>query len=228
MADVLVAPRYHGLPWVSAARATQVRLPNEPMSRFTSEYGGRVNLARRRAGLSQSELGEALGLSRSSVANVEAGRQGSSAEQVVQFAKALGVPAAWLLVGDSTWTPPPARLTREQMRQVAAQLKDCSAQLRDCARTLTKAAGPPRRSTPSVQFEHPDQKIHPPWDDRTVAALNAFQAAEAMHPFTCPRDHVTAGDMKLVATSDGWVCCGAPACGYTQGWAHAFMATDLA
>jgi hypothetical protein len=66
-------------------------------------------------------------------------------------------------------------------------------------------------------------KIHPPWDAAMVAALNAFQDAGAMHPFTCPRLHFTPGEAKLVATVDGWRCRRRPACGYRQDWAHAFM-----
>lgn len=71
-----------------------------------------------------------------------------------------------------------------------------------------------------------DGKITAPWDERTVAALNAFQERGDFHPFTCPREHFTDGEMTLVATSEGWVCSAAPACGYTQDWAHSFM-TDV-
>lgn len=72
------------------------------MSRFTSEYGQRVNAARTTAGVTQTELGERLGMSRSSVANIEAGRQAASAEQVIQTAEALGCDPRWLLTG---WEP---------------------------------------------------------------------------------------------------------------------------
>jgi hypothetical protein len=64
--------------------------------------------------------------------------------------------------------------------------------------------------------------IHPPWDDRTVAELNAFQTFPHFHPFTCPESpHGDLPKPSLVATTDGWVC---PGCDYTQGWAHTFMA----
>lgn len=72
------------------------------MSRFTSEYGQRVREARVTAGLSQTELGERLSLTRSSIANIEAGRQPASAEQVIQTAEALGCDPRWLLTG---WQP---------------------------------------------------------------------------------------------------------------------------
>lgn len=63
-------------------------------------------------------------------------------------------------------------------------------------------------------------KITPPWTTVQVAALNRFQQARFMHPFTCGGDHGTKDDRVLTATPDGWVCL---KCGYTQKWAHAFM-----
>lgn len=61
-------------------------------------------------------------------------------------------------------------------------------------------------------------KIEPPWTAEQVEALNRFQKAGFMHPFTCPDSHD--GDRDLTATPDGWICL---KCGYTQKWAHAFM-----
>jgi hypothetical protein len=59
-------------------------------------------------------------------------------------------------------------------------------------------------------------RIEPPWAESIVDALNEFQRAGAMHPFTCGQDshHV------LIATRDGWVC---PYDDYTQKWAHLSM-----
>lgn len=95
------------------------------MTRYTSEYGHRVNTARVAAELTQTQLGELLGLTRSSIANIEAGRQGASAEQVVQTAAALNVPAPWLLVGDDI-DPPQAitrAITRRWLQSVANNLR---------------------------------------------------------------------------------------------------------
>lgn len=69
--------------------------------------------------------------------------------------------------------------------------------------------------------------VHAPFTAEQVDALNAYQNAGRMHPFTCPNrgdglHRVTADLGALVATVDGWVC---PDCDYTQGWAHGFMAT---
>jgi len=65
--------------------------------------------------------------------------------------------------------------------------------------------------------------IHAPWTAEQVDALNRFQHASVVHPFTCP-GHDGGGDRTLVATRRGWICCH---CGYTQTWAHRFMVEPL-
>jgi hypothetical protein len=78
-----------------------------------------------------------------------------------------------------------------------------------------------------------DGTIVAPWTPEQVAALNAYQEARQLHPFTCGNDrgdadHVAyqalnGGDFgQLVASVDGWHC---PVCGYRQAWAHAYMAS---
>ena len=86
--------------------------------------------------------------------------------------------------------------------------------------------------------------ISPPWTPEQVEALNRWQTAGYVHPFTCgvcrDRDtdaYVAAieaaraagepdpprprfGEHALVATADGWVC---ETCDYTQDWAHEAM-----
>lgn len=64
--------------------------------------------------------------------------------------------------------------------------------------------------------------LRAPWTPEQVAALNRFQREGGMHPFTCGGDHES--HHVLVATPDGWVCPDRPVCGYTQDWAHWFMA----
>lgn len=63
--------------------------------------------------------------------------------------------------------------------------------------------------------------ITAPWTPAQVDALNKFQRAGFVHPFTCANDHD--GDRTLLATRSGWIC---PHCGYTQGWAHAVMLAE--
>lgn len=61
--------------------------------------------------------------------------------------------------------------------------------------------------------------IKSPWTPEQVAALQAYQDAGYMHPFTCPTEnHSSIGN--LVPTARGWVC---QFCDYTQDWAHDFM-----
>lgn len=76
--------------------------------------------------------------------------------------------------------------------------------------------------------------IKAPFTPEQVTALNQQQRHGEFHPFTCGGDRGDAahreyaaanGDRDLgllVATENGWRC---PVCGYTQGWAHGFMAT---
>jgi hypothetical protein len=59
--------------------------------------------------------------------------------------------------------------------------------------------------------------VEAPFTDDEVASLNAYQNNDFMHPYTCVcGDHV-----KLIATTDGWVC---KKCAYTQNWCHDFTA----
>lgn len=61
-------------------------------------------------------------------------------------------------------------------------------------------------------------QIKAPWTDEQVAALNAWQANDRVHPFTCANDHPD--NRELVAHNDGWHC---RVCDYRQDWAHDFM-----
>ena len=75
--------------------------------------------------------------------------------------------------------------------------------------------------------------ITAPWTAEQVEALNAYQRGNSFHPFTCGGDrsddahvayaalHHDRDDGLLVATAGGWHC---PVCGYSQNWAHDFMA----
>lgn len=94
------------------------------MTQFTREYGSRVRLSRIAAELTQTELGRLLGLTRSSVANVEAGRQTSSAEQAVRIAVVLNVPVQWLLTGDGTVEAPTQAFARRWVASIADHLRD--------------------------------------------------------------------------------------------------------
>ncbi|MFJ3258475.1 hypothetical protein ACIPK9_37310 [Streptomyces sp. NPDC086771] len=67
--------------------------------------------------------------------------------------------------------------------------------------------------------------ITAPWTTAQVDALNHYQNAGQMHPFTCGSLHADGRSPVLTATTDGWRCPN-PACDYRQDWAHVFMAAD--
>lgn len=62
-----------------------------------STLGGRLRVARVRAGLTQVELARMLGMNSVSLSNVEGGRRGLSMKQLIRAAKILEVPVAYLL-----------------------------------------------------------------------------------------------------------------------------------
>jgi transcriptional regulator with XRE-family HTH domain len=64
---------------------------------FYPEFGRRVRLARRRAHLSQDTLGRLTGLNRTSITNIEAGRQRIPLHLLLDFATALDVEPVELL-----------------------------------------------------------------------------------------------------------------------------------
>lgn len=69
-------------------------------------------------------------------------------------------------------------------------------------------------------------KIYAPFTEEQAAALNRYQHAGRMHPFTCPRWHsdwMPPLQHDLIAhAGEGWTCSDIR-CDYTQNWAHAFM-----
>jgi hypothetical protein len=66
--------------------------------------------------------------------------------------------------------------------------------------------------------------IRAPFSPQQVAALNRWQVDGRFHPFTCGDDGHEA-NVRLIACVDGWRCA-VQLCGYTQDWAHDFMAVD--
>jgi transcriptional regulator with XRE-family HTH domain len=82
---------------------------------FYEQFGSRVRKARRHIGMSQEELGYLVGLNRSSISNVELGRQRVALHMLMQFATALAVEPADLLPGD----PPP----RDPLRGVPQEAR---------------------------------------------------------------------------------------------------------
>ena len=72
-------------------------LNNATVERLCTEFGARVRAARKEAGLSPKALASLVGLSRSSIANLEAGRQRVPVHVIWNLADALAVPVSKLL-----------------------------------------------------------------------------------------------------------------------------------
>jgi transcriptional regulator with XRE-family HTH domain len=72
-------------------------LSDAEVDRFYTAVGSRVRRARAGRGMSQSALAKQIGFTRSSVANLEAGRQKIALHLLVQIARALGCEPAALI-----------------------------------------------------------------------------------------------------------------------------------
>lgn len=69
---------------------------------FDRILGQRIRGARERAGVRQDQLARAVGLSRTSITNIERGRQGVQAYLLARIAEVLGRPTADLLPGQES------------------------------------------------------------------------------------------------------------------------------
>ncbi len=75
---------------------------------MSAEFGQRVAEARQRSNLTQTQLANRMGRTRSTVANIEAGRQSPPIDQVLRIAQVLNEDVGWLL-GVDVVEPPVAR-----------------------------------------------------------------------------------------------------------------------
>ena len=64
--------------------------------------GERIALARKRAGLSQEQLGEKLGVSRQAVSKWESDQTNPDVAYVAQMCRLLEVSSDWLLLGEES------------------------------------------------------------------------------------------------------------------------------
>ena len=96
---------------------------------FPGEIGKRLKAARNAKGYTQAELADRLGITRSSVANRESGREALAAYDVVVIAEELGCDAGWLLTGkEPLGAPQPPRqpVTPAELREVGYELEEVS------------------------------------------------------------------------------------------------------
>lgn len=67
------------------------------------EIGERVRILRQSQGLSQFELGQASGLSRQHIHDIESGKRGLSADSLYRLSRVLLVSADYILSGRGMW-----------------------------------------------------------------------------------------------------------------------------
>lgn len=72
------------------------------LSDYDAELGARLAEARKSAGLTQTDLGNRMDLTRSSIANIEAGRQRILVVTLMAFGEHLCIDPRWLLTGAQT------------------------------------------------------------------------------------------------------------------------------
>jgi transcriptional regulator with XRE-family HTH domain len=75
-----------------------------PASDLALQLGEILRAARKRAGLSQEELGVRAGLHRTAVGQLERGERTPRADSVIRLAGSMGIPAGDLLEG-IVWNP---------------------------------------------------------------------------------------------------------------------------
>jgi transcriptional regulator with XRE-family HTH domain len=88
------------------------------------EFGIRLATERKRKRLSQAQLGELANLSRTSITNIECGRQPIQLHQLYIFASLLRVDAHSLLPKESALVPEPSiTIETKEARYLAAAMK---------------------------------------------------------------------------------------------------------
>ena len=90
-----------------------------PSTTKRSPFGERLAEARKQAGLSQTELGEKLGLSQRAIAHWERRRSSLYADQVVMLCKVLGVAPEYLFgIKSARSKPGRASKLQDQIKQI--------------------------------------------------------------------------------------------------------------
>ena len=81
-------------------------MAQEDVDTLYARIGRAIHEARRQHGLTQAELSSAVGLTRTSISNIEKGRQKILLHTFFEIARALGIdPAQLVLHGSSASTP---------------------------------------------------------------------------------------------------------------------------
>lgn len=94
-----------------------------------ASLGGNIRRERARLEMNQGDLARKVGLSRTSVTNVELGRQGLAVHQLFEFADALGVEPCELLPARLSPTPSVEEPVTPQLSEWVASLRTKSMRL---------------------------------------------------------------------------------------------------
>ena len=100
------------------------------VDRFYQQFGQRVRAARVQLGLNQEALGHSVGLNRSSISNVERGRQRVQLHMLLEFADALDKKPTELLPDITAASDPLNRVPAEARPFVQDVLKGAKARSR--------------------------------------------------------------------------------------------------
>lgn len=101
-----VSARNTFLSLTSRFASARIRGVASPQLPFYIQLGQRIREARRQRKFTQEKLAAAVQLTRTSITNIECGRQPVLAHHLVAFAKALGVTVESLLQVDEAAAPP--------------------------------------------------------------------------------------------------------------------------
>lgn len=109
---------------------------------MASEFGKRLAKARDAAGLTQTELGQAVGLSQSTIASAES--EGAGSRKTPQLAAACKVNAHWLATGEDqeNWDNPGAAPKRSEGQDIAQTLRSLAAHLASADQLTRQAVEP--------------------------------------------------------------------------------------
>lgn len=131
--------------WATLADAT-----GQPFDWGRTTLGQRITAARLGAHLSQDDLGDAVGWSRSTVSTIEHDKIRVYADMVPRVAEVLHVDPAWLLTGEGHYVPSPpsvAAIHRAQsaLARIQRQLATVAADVAAIHADLTVAVDLPGR-----------------------------------------------------------------------------------
>jgi transcriptional regulator with XRE-family HTH domain len=89
----------------------------------TAAIAARLRMARQQAGLSQGQVAKMLKVHRPTISEIEAGRRGVAADELVRFGDIYGVSLNWI-AGPSKEESDPAKDRIELAARALAKLKD--------------------------------------------------------------------------------------------------------